>query len=100
MLETFRKQSNIFYSKDWLIAIELNLSNGEMEEFRLEYLKLKGDDQLLGIYRRIGGNIEPFLELYEMMNKEDLFPQEAIWALQDYGSFKKYFRTTIWTVGS
>ena len=70
------------------IAIELNLSSGEIGEVRQEYLKLKGEDQLLGIYRRIGGKIEPFLVLYEMMNKEELLPEEAIWALQDFGSFE------------
>ena len=73
---------------DLYIAIELNLSSNEVEEYRQEYLKLKGEDQLLGVYRRIGGKIEPFLELYEMMDKEGLSAQEVIWAIQDYGTFE------------
>jgi predicted ATPase len=73
---------------DLRIAIKLNITSDEIAGLKQEHLKLKGQDQLLGIYRRIGGGIEPFLELYEMMNKEGLTVQEAIWALQDYGSFE------------
>lgn len=70
------------------IAIELNLSADEVQGFRQEYLTLKDEDDLLGIYRRIGGKIESFLKLYEMMNEEDLSAEEAVWTLQDHGSFK------------
>ena len=70
------------------IAIELNLSSDEVQGFRQEYLTLKGEDHLLGIYRRIRGKTEPFLKLYEMMTEEDISPEEAVWTLQDYGSFK------------
>lgn len=70
------------------IAIELNLSSDEVQGFRQEYLTLKDEDELRGVYRRIGGKIDSFLILYEMMNKEGLLPEEAVWALEEYGSFK------------
>ena len=74
---------------DLEIAIELDLSSKEMLEFRQEHLTFKGYDNLRAIYRRVGiEGIEPFVKLYEMMAKEDIPPEEALWALEDYGSFK------------
>lgn len=73
---------------DLNIAIELDLSSDEVKGFREEYMSLKRDDQLLELYRRIGGKIEPFLILYEKMKEEDLSPEQAVWILQDQGSFK------------
>ena len=74
------------------IAIELNLSADEVQGFRREHLTLKGEDELLAIYRRIGGKIEQFVTLYEMMIKEDLAPDEAVWTLQNYGTFENIDR--------
>jgi DNA-binding CsgD family transcriptional regulator len=74
------------------IAIELNLSADEVQGFRREHLTLKGEDELLAIYRRIGGKIEQFVTLYEMMNKEGLAPDEAVCSLQNYGTFENIDR--------
>lgn len=70
------------------IAIELHLSAAEIKQFRQEHLTLKGDDQLLQFIRRVGGKTESFLKISEMMNDEDLDPQEAVWIIQDMGDFR------------
>lgn len=73
---------------DLEIAIELDLSSKEILGYREEYLTLKGEDNLLAIFQRVGGvDLEPFVKLYEMMSKEDISPEEAVWALEDCGSF-------------
>ena len=70
------------------IAKELNLSSDEIKDYRKEYLTLIGDDQLLESLARIGPNKESFVQLHEMMTKDDLDPHEAVWTIQDMGGFK------------
>jgi len=74
---------------DLEIAIELDLSSEEMLGYRQEYLTLKADDDLLLIYRRIGpGGMEPYVKIYESMRQEHKSPEEALWALEEYGLFE------------
>lgn len=70
------------------IAKELNLSSDEIKDYRKEYLTLIGDDQLLESLARIGPNKESFVQLHEMMTKDDLDPHEAVWTIQDMDGFK------------
>ena len=70
------------------IAIDLDLSAKEMLEFRQEYLTLKGEDDLLRVYRAIRGDMPAFLTLYREMKIEDLSAEEAVWALTDNRTFK------------
>jgi len=70
------------------IAKELNLSSDEIKDYRKEYLTLIGDDQFLELLARIGPKKESFVQLHEMMTKDDLDPDEAVWTIQDMGGFK------------
>ena len=67
LVENYRKISATNYriidggKSDLDIAIELELSAKDMLGFRLEYLTLKGEDDLLRVYRAIGSNMPAFL---------------------------------------
>ena len=70
------------------IAIELDLSAQEMLEYRQEYLTLNQQDDILRIYRAVGGDIWSFVTLYKEMKMEDILPDEAVLALSQNRSFK------------
>ena len=70
------------------IAIELDISAKEMLEFRQEYLILKDEDDLLGVYRTVGSDISSFLTLYREMKIEDLSAEESVWALSENRTYK------------
>jgi hypothetical protein len=87
-----RSQALKFFEEgksDLEIAIELDLSSKEILGYRHEHLTLKAEDNLLAVYRTVGAaNIEPFVKLYEMMREQEVSPDDALWALEEYGSFE------------
>jgi DNA-binding CsgD family transcriptional regulator len=71
------------------IARELDISSDNILEFRREYLTLKGLDELLIVYKTNSKDVPDLLKLYHQMKSEDISTDDAVWALKEYGSFKK-----------
>lgn len=64
------------------IAIKFNLSANEVERLNREYRSLAGKDSLNKIYKDVGGDLEPFVQLYNTMKKQNLSSEDIINAVR------------------
>ena len=72
-----------------VVATELNLPGPQVQQFYVEYWKLKKMHQLVNVYQEIQGSIGYFLKLVRLGKKEGLTPEQVMGLIQIADSIHK-----------
>jgi SMC interacting uncharacterized protein involved in chromosome segregation len=64
------------------VAIKLRLDEKTTIKFWREYCRLKNTDDLIRIYNEIGPDLNSFLELYKLMETQELSPKDVDYVTQ------------------
>jgi hypothetical protein len=60
------------------VAAELNLPGPQVQQFYVEYWKLKQMHQLFNVYQEIQNSVGYFLELYRLGKKRGVTPEQIM----------------------